>query len=128
MRIKLTSIMVDDQAKALEFYTKVLGFVKKTDVPVGSGFRWITVVSPEAPDAIELVLEPTGFPFAQTYQKELFSAGIPATMLFADDVEQEYARLRQLGVVFTGEPVHNEYGVQATFDDTCGNLILLQQG
>jgi predicted enzyme related to lactoylglutathione lyase len=84
-------------------------------------------VSPEAPDAVELVLEPTGFPFAQTYQKELFDAGIPVTMLFADDVEQEYARLRRLGVVFTGEPVRNEYGVQATFDDTCGNLILLQQ-
>lgn len=126
MRIKLTSVLVDDQDKALKFYTEILGFVKKTDVPVGE-FRWLTVVSPEAPDEVELLLEPNAHPEARRYQAALFQAAIPFTMLFAEDVQREYERLSKLGVKFVQKPTRGEAGVWAVFDDTCGNLIRLQQ-
>lgn len=103
MKIKLTSVMVDDQDKALKFYTEVLGFVKKADMPAG-GARWLTVVSPEGPGDVELLLEPIGYPFAKTYQKALFEAGVPLTAFAVEDVQQEYERMRKMGVVFRGEP------------------------
>lgn len=126
MRIKLTSVLVDDQEKALKFYTEVLGFVKKSNVPVGE-FRWLTVVSPEAPDEVELLLEPNAHPEARKFQAALYQAGIPFTMLFSVDVQQECERLAKLGVRFVQEPTPGEAGVWAVFDDTCGNLIRLQQ-
>ena len=122
MKIKLNSVLVDDQDKALKFYTEVLGFVKKTDIPMGEA-KWLTVVSPEGPDDIELVLEPMGFPPAKTYQKALFDAGIPSTSFAVDDTKKEYERLKMLGVVFTMEPTHMGPATIAVFDDTCGNLI-----
>src|SRR5882672_9525596 len=97
MKIKLNSVMVDDQDKALKFYTEVLGFVKKTEISMGE-FKWLTVVSPEAPNEIELLLEPMGFPPAQTYQKALFEAGIPLATFNVDDIQQEYERMEKLGV------------------------------
>ncbi|MEW6269945.1 MAG: VOC family protein [Thermodesulfobacteriota bacterium] len=125
MKIKVTSVLVDDQQKALEFYTGVLGFRKKTDVPAG-GARWLTVVSPEAPGDVELLLEPLGYPFAQTYQKALFDAGIPLTMFHVDDLEAEYARLTGRGVAFSVPPTKTGTGLSyAIFDDTCGNRIMI---
>ena len=97
MKIKLTSVFVDDQNKALKFYTKVLGFVKKTNIPVGE-FKWLTVVSPEGPDDIELLLEPNNNPAAKTYQEAIFKQGIPATSFNVDDIQKEYDRLKTLGV------------------------------
>ena len=126
MKIKLASVFVDDQEKALAFYTDVLGFTKKTDIPAGE-FRWLTVVSSEGSDEIELVLEPNAHPAAQAYQEAIRESGIPATTFFAEDVQQEYARLQGLGVVFTAEPSTTEWGTSAVFDDTCGNLIGLHQ-
>lgn len=126
MRIRLSSVFVDDQDKALKFYTEVLGFVPKTDVPVGE-FRWLTVISPEGRDDIELVLEPNNNPAAKTYQQSIFEAGIPATSFFTQDLQQEYARMKNLGVVFRTEPTTMEWGIFAVFDDTCGNLIQLHQ-
>jgi catechol 2,3-dioxygenase-like lactoylglutathione lyase family enzyme len=126
MKIKLTSVMVDDQDRALKFYTEVLGFVKKRDEPVGA-YKWLTVVSPEGPDEIELLLEPNANPLGRTFQKGLYEQGIPATIFFVDDVEREYKRLKALGVRFTSEPEKTAYGTNATFDDTCGNLISLHQ-
>ncbi len=127
MRIEVTSVLVDDQEKALKFYTDILGFQKKQDFPAGGG-RWLTVVSPERPDGVELLLEPIGYDFATTYQKSLFDAGIPLTMFFVDDIQAEYKRLTDLGVSFTGEPQQIPDGPTiATFDDTCGNLILLAE-
>jgi len=126
MRIKLASVFVDDQAKALRFYTEVLGFVKKSDLPAGE-FRWLTVVSPEAPEGTELVLEPNVNPAARTYQKAIFDAGIPATAFIADDIQGEYERMARLGVRFTIQPAKTEWGIDAVFDDTCGNLIGLHQ-
>ncbi len=127
MKIKLTSVMVDDQDKALRFYTEVLGFVKKTDIPVGPA-RWITVVSPEGPDDIELVLEPNGNPASQAYQKALHEQGIPLTAFAVDDVRTEFDRLKSLGVTFTMEPTPvGPQTVVAVFDDTCGNLIQIFQ-
>ena len=125
IRIKLTSVIVDDQAKALEFYTKVLGFVTKVDMPLGEA-RWLTVVAPKGPD-IELLLEPAGNPAARTYQKALFEQGIPATSFSADDVGEEYERMKRLGVVFRMEPRRMGPVIVATFEDTCGNLIQLVQ-
>ena len=104
MRITLTSIHVDDQEKAAAFYTEVLGFVKKEDFPVGQ-FKWLTVVSPEEPDGVELLLEPNDNPAAQAYQQALFEQGIPHAAFAVDDIQQEYERLKGLGVVFTVEPV-----------------------
>ena len=126
MKIKLTSIMVDDQDKALKFYTEVFGFVKKHDIPVGE-YRWITVVSPDGPDDLELALEPNANPVGKTFQEGLFEQGIPATAFEVDDVAAEYARLARLGVVFTKEPSRQGPVTIAIFADTCGNLIQLYQ-
>jgi catechol 2,3-dioxygenase-like lactoylglutathione lyase family enzyme len=126
VKIKLTSVLVNDQTQALRFYTDVLGFRVKTDLPVGE-FRWLTVVSPEGPDDVELVLEPIGYPFARTYQRELYDAGIPCTAFFVDDIQAEFARLKQLGVEFRGEPTAMGPVTIALFDDTCGNLIQIYQ-
>lgn len=126
MKIKLASIFVDDQAKALRFYTEVLGFVKKMDMPAGE-FRWLTVVSPEEPDGTELVLEPNANPVAQTYQKALFEQGIPLTAFAVADIQAEYERLRKLDVVFSVEPTRTGPATVAIFEDTCGNLIQIYQ-
>ena len=122
MRINVTSVYVDDQAKALRFYTEVLGFVKKTEIPLGDA-AWLTVVSPEEPDGTELLLEPDGHPAARTYKEALVSDGIPFTSFAVDDVQAEYDRLRELGVRFTQEPLSMGPVTTAVFDDTCGNLI-----
>ncbi|MDR7866409.1 MAG: VOC family protein [Sporomusaceae bacterium] len=127
MKIKLSSVFVDDQEKALNFYTGVLGFAKKNDIPVGDA-RWLTVVSPEAPDAAELVLEPNGNPAAQVYQKALRSQGIPMTAFASDDIAREYDRLLKLGVTFTLPPTKAGPVTIALFDDTCGNLIQIYEG
>ncbi|MFK0120417.1 VOC family protein [Streptomyces sp. NPDC090994] len=123
MKIQLTSIFVDDQAKALDFYTRVLGFVKKHDVPLGGEDRWLTVVSPDAPDGIELLLEPSGHPAVRPYRDALVEDGIPLAQFAVDDVTAEYERLRGLGVRFTQEPLEAGPVTTAVFDDTCGNLI-----
>lgn len=126
MRIKLTSIMVDDQDKALRFYTEVLGFRKKHEIPVGA-YRWITVVSAEGPDDIELSLEPNANPAAKTFQQAMFAQSIPLAAFEVAEIENEYARLKGLGVVFTAEPRSAGPVKIAVFSDTCGNLIQLYQ-
>lgn len=126
MKIKLTSVMVDDQAKALEFYTNVFGFLKKHDIPVGE-YRWITVVSPDGSSDVELALEPNANPVGRTFQEGLFKQGIPATAFEVENVEQEYQRLRKLGVVFTREPSRMGPVTVAVCADTCGNLIQLYE-
>lgn len=126
MKIKLTSIMVDDQEKALRFYTDVFGFVKKHDIPVGE-YRWITVVSPEGPDDVELALEPNGNPVGKTFQEGLFKQGIPATAFEVDNIQLEFDRLKGRGVVFTREPSKAGPVTIAICADTCGNLIQLYQ-
>lgn len=126
MKIKLTSVMVDDQDKALKFYTEVLGFVKKNDIPMGEA-RWLTVVSPEGPDDVELLLEPLGFPPARTYQKALFEAGIPSTSFAVEDIQKEYERMKKLGVAFKTTPTKMGPVTIAVFEDTCGNLIQMAQ-
>ncbi|WP_119421276.1 VOC family protein [Desertibaculum subflavum] len=127
MRIKLSSVMVDDQAKALAFYTGILGFRKKQDVPMG-GARWLTVVAPDDIDGVELLLEPIGFDFARTYQKALYDAGVPITAFQVDHIESEYQRLSREGVVFRAAPEKLEGGpTTAVFEDTCGNLIQIFQ-
>ncbi len=126
MQIKLTSVMVDDQDKALRFYTDKLGFVKKEDIPMGP-FRWLTVTSPEGAEGVELVLEPLGFPPAKDFQKALFEAGIPATAFITTDIQSEYRRLVAAGVVFRSEPKSMGPITAVTFEDTCGNLINLVQ-
>ena len=127
MKIKLTSVLVPDQEKALRFYTDVLGFVKKEDIPLGE-FRWLTVVSPEGTEDIELVLEPNAHPAAKAYQQALFDDGIPLTAFASENVQEEYERLKKLGVVFRSEPTEMGPTTLAVFDDTCGNLIQLFQG
>ena len=127
MKIKLTSVLVDNQDKALRFYTEVLGFVKKVDMPVGE-FKWLTVVSPEGPDEIELLLEPNENPASKAFQSSIYEQGITATLFFAADVQKEYERLKALGVRFTMEPTRTPAGMFAVFDDTCGNLIGLHEG
>jgi catechol 2,3-dioxygenase-like lactoylglutathione lyase family enzyme len=122
VRITLTSVLVDDQAKALAFYTDVLGFVKKNDVPVGE-HRWLTVVSPDAPDGVELLLEPAEHPAAAPFKEALVADGIPFTQFAVDDVQAEFERLKGLGVTFTQEPTVMGPVTTAVFDDTCGNLI-----
>jgi catechol 2,3-dioxygenase-like lactoylglutathione lyase family enzyme len=122
MRINLTSVLVDDQAKALRFYTEVLGFVKKTEVPVGE-FLWLTVVSPEDPDGTELLLEPDAHPAAQPFKQALVEDGIPFTSFGVDDVAAEHERLISRGVRFTQPPTDMGQVRTAVFDDTCGNLI-----
>ena len=127
LQIKLTSVMVDDQEKALRFYTEKLAFVKKHDVPAG-GARWLTVVSPENPNDPELLLEPMGMPAAARFQKALYDAGVPLTAFAVADTRQEYERLNGLGVRFQGEPQDVGPTVIAVFDDTCGNWIQIYQG
>ena len=113
---------MDDQEKALRFYTEILGFVKKTDVPVGQA-RWLTVVSPDDPDGTELLLEPDGHPAAKPFKQALVEDGIPYTSFAVDDVKPEYDRLGALGVRFTQEPLEMPSVTTAVLDDTCGNLI-----
>jgi catechol 2,3-dioxygenase-like lactoylglutathione lyase family enzyme len=125
MRITLMSVFVDDQTKALDFYTRVLGFEKKHDVPLGE-FAWLTVVSPDAPDGVELVLEPDQHPAARTFKDALVADGIPFTAFTVDDVEAEHARLTGLGVTFTQPPASMGPVTTAVFDDTCGNLLQIQ--
>jgi catechol 2,3-dioxygenase-like lactoylglutathione lyase family enzyme len=126
MKIGLASLLVKDQDKALKFYTEVLGFIKKTDVPLGD-HKWLTVVSPEAQDGVELVLEPMAFQPAQVYQKALFEAGIPYTSFNVNDVQKEYERLEKLGVKFSITPTKMGPVTLAVFDDTCGNNIQIAQ-
>jgi predicted enzyme related to lactoylglutathione lyase len=126
MKIIVTSLFVEDQDKALEFYSEKLGFVKKHDIPMGK-FRWITLVSPEVPDGTELLLEPNEHPAAKEYQKKIFAEGIPATMFGVADIQEEYNRLSENGVKFTMEPTKMGDITIAVFDDTCGNLIQIAQ-
>ena len=127
MKLKLMSVFVNDQDQALAFYTEVLGFVKKHDVPVGA-FKWVTVVSPEEPGGPELLLEPSDNPATQAFKKALLEQGIPSASFFVADVRAEYERLKQLGVRFTMEPTPMGPTIVAVFDDTCGNFIQLNQG
>ncbi len=122
MRINLTSVLVDDQAKALAFYTDVLGFVKRTEVPMGE-HSWLTVVSPDDPDGVELVLEPDSHPAVRPFKDALVADGIPFTSFAVADVQAEYDRLTALGVTFTQPPTAMGPVTTAVFDDTCGNLI-----
>jgi len=126
MRIYVTSIMVDDQAKALDFYTTKLGFQVKYDIPMGA-HRWLTLVSPENPEGTELLLEPSEHPAAKPFKSALVEEGIPATSFMVDDVHAEYRRLVALGVSFTREPIDAGTVWMAVFDDTCGNLIQIIQ-
>ena len=122
MRIYVTSVFVDDQKKALDFYTNTLGFKKKTDVPLGDA-SWLTVVAPEQPDGTELLLEPSGHRAVKPFKDALVEDGIPATSFAVDDVQAEFDRLRSKGVRFTQEPTETGDVTTAVFDDTCGNLI-----
>ena len=126
MKIQLSGVMVDDQDKALKFYTEVLGFKKKNDIPLG-GPRWLTVVSADGPDDVELLLEPMGFEPAKVYQKALYEAGIPLTAFNVDDVDSQFERLKKLGVSFRTEPTDAGGARIAIFDDTCGNWIQIYQ-
>lgn len=128
LSIAFSSVFVDDQAKAQDFYTRVLGFELCADLPLGEGARWLTVRSSTAPGSVELVLEPNGNPTALTYQQALKSQSIPITSFATDDITAEVARLKGLGVVFTQEPTDIGPAILATFDDTCGNLIQIAQG
>jgi|SRR5246127_2648937 predicted enzyme related to lactoylglutathione lyase len=122
MKIKLTSVYVDDQEKALRFYTEVLGFVKKADFSQGP-FRWLTVASPENPDGTELQLALNGNPAAKAYQQALFQQGLPAAMFFTDDVQADYERIKARGAEFTMPPKDVTASRIAMLNDTCGNLI-----
>ncbi len=126
MKVRVTSVPVDDQEKALKFYTEKLGFVKKTEIPLGE-HKWLTVVSGEEQDGVEVLLEPMGFAPAKVYQKALFEAGIPWTAFYVDDVHKEHERLEKLGVVFSMKPTNMGPVTLAVFDDTCGNNIQIVQ-
>ena len=126
MRIYVTSVFVDDQEAALEFYTDILGFVKKTDAPADEA-RWLTVVSPNEPEGVELLLEPSGHPAVSPYRAALAEDGIPVTSFAVDDIHGEFERLRARGVVFVQDPVSMGPVTTAVFDDTCGNLIQIVQ-
>lgn len=126
MRIYVTTVFVDDQSKALEFYTKTLGFIVKHDVPLGEN-RWLTVVSSEAPDGTELLLEPSDHPAVKPYKAALVEDGIPAASFQVDELDAEYQKLRALGVKFSVVPMDAGTVRMAVFDDTCGNLIQLVQ-
>ena len=129
MRIVVTSVLVDDQAKAHRFYTDVLGFVTRHDIDLGGGARWLTVVSPQDLDGTELLLEPDGHPAAKPWKAALVEDGIPYTSFGVDDIDAEFRRLSALGVVFTQPPTKMGPVTTAVFDDTCGNLIqMAQQG
>jgi predicted enzyme related to lactoylglutathione lyase len=125
VRIKLASVFVDDQARALEFYTRVVGFVKKTEIPLGE-FSFLTVASKEAPD-VELLLEPNENPAARAFQLSVFAQGIPATAFFSEDLQRDYERMKGLGAVFRQPPTQTPFGMQAVFEDTVGNLIQIHQ-
>jgi predicted enzyme related to lactoylglutathione lyase len=128
MKIALTSVPILDYDQALDFYTRVLGFVKKRDIPLGGGARWITVVSPEAPDGAELLLEPNAeYPAMKALKQALVKDGIPYTAFQVADVQKEYERLKDLGVEFAMEPTNMGMSTVAIFDDTCGNLIQIFQ-
>jgi predicted enzyme related to lactoylglutathione lyase len=128
MKIKLTSVPIDDYDKALKFYTEVLGFLKKRDIPLGEAARWITVVSPDEPEGTELLLEPNaGYPAMQALKDSLMKDGIPYTAFQVGDIQQEYERMKNLGVEFTMEPTNMGMTTAAVFDDTCGNLIQIYQ-
>jgi glyoxylase I family protein len=126
MRIKLNSIFVESQDRALKFYTDVLGFKKSKDVPVGE-YKWLTLVSPDGPPDVELVLEPNSNPAAKAFQESIFEQGIPTTAFEVDDIHGEVRRLKSLGVMFTMEPTPAGPVIVAIFADTCGNLIQLYQ-
>ena len=126
LKIKLTSVLVDDQDKALKFYTEVLGFLKSKEIPLGA-FKWLTVISPDGPKEIELLLEPNDNPAAKAFQAALREQGIPLTAFAVDNIQQEYSRLKRLGVVFRAEPAKAGTTTAAAFEDTCGNLIQLYQ-
>jgi catechol 2,3-dioxygenase-like lactoylglutathione lyase family enzyme len=126
MKITLTSVFVDDQDKALKFYTEVLGFVKKMEIPLGNA-KWLTVVSPEDPGVTELLLEPYENRAARTYQSAIFDQGIPATAFAVDDIQKEYERMEKLGVVFRVKPAKTPGPTIAVFEDACGNLIQIYQ-
>ena len=128
IKIKLTSVSIDDYDKALKFYTEVMGFQKKRDMPLGEGARWITVVSPSEPDGTELLLEPNaGYPAMKALKDALVKDGIPFTAFEVDDIQEEYERMRNLGVEFTMEPTNMGQATAAVLDDTCGNLIQIYQ-
>ena len=126
MKIKLTSVMVEDQARAQKFYTEVLGFKTKLDFPVGE-YRWITVVSPEGGDDVQLALEPNANPAAKKFQEAMFAQGIPIAAFESSDIRGEYAKLKEKGVAFTMEPTPAGPVTMAVFADTCGNLIQIYQ-
>jgi catechol 2,3-dioxygenase-like lactoylglutathione lyase family enzyme len=126
MQIKFVSVPVQDQERALQFYTRVLGFTLMADLPLGE-YRWLTVTSPDGVDGVELVLEPTAFPPAKAYQRALHDAGIPATAFTTSDIDGEFQRLKSAGVEFRGEPVAMGPITAVLFEDTCGNLINLVQ-
>jgi catechol 2,3-dioxygenase-like lactoylglutathione lyase family enzyme len=128
MKIKLTSVSIDDYDKALKFYTEIMGFVKKQDIPLGEGVRWLTVVSPEEPNGTELLLEPNaGYPAMKALKESLVKDGIPYTAFLVNNVQQEYERMKARGVEFTMEPTNMGMSTAAIFDDTCGNLIEIYQ-
>lgn len=128
MKIKLTSVPISDYDKALEFYTEVLGFEKKHDIPLGNGARWVTVTSPEEPDGTELLLEPNAeYPEMKALKEALVRDGIPYTTFEVDDIQAEYRRLQEQGVEFTMEPTNMGATTVAIFDDTCGNLIQIHE-
>lgn len=127
MKIQVTSVMVDDQEKALAFYTEKLGFTKMADIQMSPEYRWLTVVSPEGIDGVELSLDPMNLPASRVYQKALYDAGIPLNAFVTADIDAEVAKLRERGVVFRGEPVDMGPIKGVSFEDTCGNLIHLVQ-
>ena len=126
MKIKVTSVLVNNQVNALTFYTEILGFQKKRDIPLGDA-SWLTVVSNEEPDGVELLLEPIKFEPSKIYQKALFDADIPSTVFSVDDIKKEYLRLNELGVKFSMQPTQMGTALLAVFDDTCGNKIQIAQ-
>ena len=128
MKVHVVSISVGDQDQALEFYTHVLGFIKKFDIDMGNGARWLTLVSPEQPDGAQVLLEPNAeYPAMKALKESLINDGIPFTMFEVENIDKEYHRLKELGVRFTQEPVNVEGAIFAVFDDTCGNLIQIFQ-
>ena len=128
MKIKLASVSIDDYDKALKFYTEIMGFVKKQDIPLGEGARWITVVSPDEPNGVELLLEPNAsYPAMKALKESLVRDGIPFTAFLVGDVQEEYERMKELGVEFTMEPTNMGMTTAAVLDDTCGNLIQIYQ-
>jgi predicted enzyme related to lactoylglutathione lyase len=128
MKIKLSSVPIDDYDKAIKFYTEMMGFQLKRDMPLGGGARWITVVSPEEPDGVELLLEPnSGYPAMKALKESLVKDGIPYTAFQVNDIQEEYERMKNLGVQFTMEPTNMGMTIVAVLDDTCGNLIQIYQ-